>query len=72
MAPAVREAAARLGEDPLDLALYGGEDLALLYAVAPEDGGRAPGHVLGELTAAPALLLDGDPLTGEGFDPFPP
>jgi thiamine-monophosphate kinase len=34
---AVREAAARLGEDPLDLALYGGEDYELLLAAAPAD-----------------------------------
>ncbi|MDR7556421.1 MAG: thiamine-phosphate kinase [Armatimonadota bacterium] len=34
---AVRDAAARLGEDPLALALYGGEDYELLLAAAPAD-----------------------------------
>jgi thiamine-monophosphate kinase len=38
VSPALREAAAELGEDPLELALHGGEDYALIVA-APEGAG---------------------------------
>ena len=44
--PALEEAAAALGADALDLALYGGEDYALAVASpVPIDGFRAIGHV---------------------------
>ena len=41
VSPALREVAAELGEDPLDLALQGGEDYALI--VAAPDGPGLPG-----------------------------
>ncbi|MDR7483040.1 MAG: thiamine-phosphate kinase [Armatimonadota bacterium] len=56
IAGAVREAAERLGEDPLSLALFGGEDYELLLAAAPADAEA--------LTAA--LVPTGTPLTAIG------
>jgi thiamine-monophosphate kinase len=56
IARAVREAAARLGADPLHLALFGGEDYELLIAAAPADVG----------TLVAALAPTGTALTAIG------
>lgn len=52
--PALRDAAARLGLDALDLALHGGEDYALLATAATAVPGFA---VIGRITAAHGVLL---------------
>ena len=67
----LREAAAALGESPLDLALYGGEDYALLAASdRPLPGFRR----IGEVRAGAGLILraaGGErPLEPRGFDHF--
>lgn len=70
--PALREAAARLSVDPLDLALYGGEDYALLASASTE----LPGFVtIGRVTTEKTMLLarsDGtrEPLPRRGFQHF--
>jgi thiamine-monophosphate kinase len=65
--PAVSDAARRAGRDPLDLALSGGEDYELLFAVAPRQQSRFRNAMkrcrglhatrIGELLADPALRL---------------
>jgi thiamine-monophosphate kinase len=67
----LREAAAALGSSPLDLALHGGEDYALLAASArPIEGFRR----IGEVRAGVGLVLraaSGErPLEARGFDHF--
>ncbi|RJQ30148.1 MAG: thiamine-phosphate kinase [Peptococcaceae bacterium] len=85
VAPEVREAASRAGKDPLEWALFGGEDFELVFTVAP---GKFPElnramakagfciYKVGEITAAGAGLLlalpDGGtaPLPDSGYDHF--
>ncbi|MEW5994671.1 MAG: thiamine-phosphate kinase, partial [Candidatus Zixiibacteriota bacterium] len=42
----IRETAALLGDDPLDYALFGGEDFKLVYSVRPDDRSRIVGAVV--------------------------
>jgi len=76
--PELSEVAAELGVDPLELALYGGEDYALLVTMPP---GEAPagfvriGWCEPSESAAGRLLLaraDGsrEPVSARGFDHF--
>lgn len=79
IAPAARAVAAAYGRDALDLALFGGEDYELLFAVAPAAvvvvrdavarvGGEA--HVIGELTPpADGLRIRGPDGTGGPLEP---
>ncbi|CAB1129282.1 Thiamine-monophosphate kinase [Candidatus Hydrogenisulfobacillus filiaventi] len=80
---ATRKAAARLGEDPLDWALFGGEDYELLAAVPPSRVGEAQRRVaaegfvlteIGEITDQPGIrLVRGEEevkLDAGGFDHF--
>jgi len=67
-------AAARLARDPLELALYGGDDYALLMTFAPGDV-PAPFAAVGQCTAEPGIHLreaDGSArlLEPRGFDHF--
>ncbi|NDY58869.1 thiamine-phosphate kinase [Desulfovibrio sulfodismutans] len=73
--PEVVAHAASRGLDPAEAAFSGGEDYALLGAVAPEalpDLLRAvpSARVIGAVTAAPGIILNGRPVTGRGFDHF--
>ncbi len=52
--PALRDAAARITVDALELALYGGEDYALLATASAEVTGFA---VIGRITAAKSVML---------------
>jgi thiamine-monophosphate kinase len=72
--PELALAAARLARDPLDLALFGGDDYALLMAFAP---GEVPAAfvAVGQCTAEPGIALreaDGSihPIEARGFDHF--
>ena len=61
--------------DPVAEVYKGGEDYALLLAVAPEAAGEAlaaaPGaRVIGSVTDAGPILVDGEPWTQAGFDHF--
>ena len=63
-----------VGADPLEEAVLGGEDYALLGAVAPSDIDKVksiPGiTVIGSVTETPGIVLNGKPFTAEGFDHF--
>lgn len=72
--PSLIEAARALGEDPLSLALEGGEDYALLIS-CPEDSLPEGFHAIGRCTERAGLHLeraDGSlsPLSAQGFDHF--
>jgi len=62
------------GLDPLELAILGGEDYALVGAVSPFESGKAksvPGFTqIGTVTKTPGIMLNGEPFTAEGFDHF--
>lgn len=60
--------------DPIEFALLGGEDYALLGAVSPFEAGKAesvPGFTkIGTVSKAPGITLNGQPFKAEGFDHF--
>ncbi len=72
----------RLGLDPLDMALNGGEDYELLFTVPkkfasrlPRKLGGVPNTVIGEITDSRSVLLvnpggECKPLLPRGWDPF--
>ena len=68
----VRRAGEVLGEDPLDWALFGGEDFELLYT-APEEE-RMPGYEVGVITEEEDVYIERggtrEPLTRWGYDHF--
>ncbi len=84
VSPRVRAAAPHLGCDPLDLALYGGEDYLLLFTCPPEVAGRLPAAFSRAGLPAPLPLgriNDGDrviletpagevDISGRGYDHF--
>lgn len=63
-----------VGTDPVETAILGGEDYALLGAVAHDALDRAmsvPGlEIIGTVTDTPGLVVNGTPFTAEGFDHF--
>jgi thiamine-monophosphate kinase len=63
-----------IGIDPVEFAVLGGEDYALLGAVSPFEAGKAesvPGFTrIGTVTKTPGITLNGQPFTAEGFDHF--
>lgn len=64
----IRESAQRLGDDPYDYALFGGEDFQLVYTVPR---GAVPyGTVVGEVVEGEGVYLDGKKLTRFGYDHF--
>lgn len=60
--------------DPLEFAVLGGEDYALLGAVSPFDAGKAksvPGFMeIGTVTREPGITLNGKLFDNPGFDHF--
>jgi thiamine-monophosphate kinase len=72
----------RLGLDPLDLALNGGEDYELLFTVPKKSAARLPHNlggtpitVIGEITRSKEVLVmeangHSEPLRPKGWDPF--
>jgi len=82
--PLVKAAAPLLNQDPLDLALKGGEDYQLLFTSPPEkqgalfraftQAGLPPPLPLGEVTAGDRVLLvterGEEDISGAGFDHF--
>jgi thiamine-monophosphate kinase len=84
VSPRVTAAAPHLGRDPLDLALYGGEDYLLLFTCAPEMARRLPAAFSRAGLSAPLPLgriVDGDrviletpagevDISGQGYDHF--
>jgi len=84
VSPRLKAAAPRLGLDPLRLALTGGEDYQLLFTSPPQAApslalafsraGLAPPRALGEITAAPGVLLvtaaGEQDISWQGYDHF--
>jgi len=84
VSPLVQAAAPHLGRDPLDLALFGGEDYLLLFTCPPEVAGRLPASFsraglaaplpLGRIVAGDRVYLEtpaGDvDISGQGYDHF--
>ena len=73
--PALIRGAGALGLDPVREAFLGGEDYALLGAVAPENWDHltalCPGLTkIGRATARPGIELNGRPVSEDGFDHF--
>ncbi|NDV19802.1 thiamine-phosphate kinase [Pseudodesulfovibrio sp. JC047] len=70
----VSEYAQSLGVDPLEFAMLGGEDYALLGAVSPFEAGKAESvpHFtrIGTVTKTPGITLNGTQFTTQGFDHF--
>ena len=59
------------GEDPLQAALFGGEEFQVLFTVPPEEAGRleeAGIALIGEVTAGEGAWLSGEPLPAKGWD----
>ncbi len=63
-----------VGTDPVETAILGGEDYALLGAASPEIMDKVtsvPGvEIIGTVTDTPGLMVNGAPFTAEGFDHF--
>ncbi|MCZ6558324.1 MAG: thiamine-phosphate kinase [SAR324 cluster bacterium] len=58
-------------EDPLQRALFGGEEYQLLFTVPPHKAPQPGGEditVIGEVREGSGVLLDGEPLPGRGWD----
>jgi thiamine-monophosphate kinase len=66
----IEESAKILGDNPYDYALYGGEDFALVYTVAPENADRITGRVVGKIIEGDDILLDGKKIARFGYDHF--
>jgi len=70
----VRTFAETIGVDPLEIAILGGEDYALLGAVPPLEAGKAesvPGfNKIGTVSKTSGITLNGKPFTTRGFDHF--
>lgn len=72
--PETIKAAWSCKENPLDYALYGGEDFELVYTVSRKNANKVKGFMVGEITAGKGvrLLKDGreEPLSKHGYDHF--
>ncbi len=68
----IETSAALLGDDPLEYALYGGEDYELVYTVDPARRDQVVGSIVGEITAERELFLGQDRLRKFGYDHFLP
>ncbi|MFC1768761.1 thiamine-phosphate kinase [Nanoarchaeota archaeon] len=44
------DAAQKVGKDPYDYALFGGEDFELVFTVSEKNLGKVPGYLVGEIT----------------------
>jgi thiamine-monophosphate kinase len=64
------ECARKLGDNPYDYALYGGEDFALVYTIDPKDAAKITGTIVGTITEGTDVLLDWKKLERFGFDHF--
>ena len=51
------QAAKAVGKDPLDYALYGGEDFELVFTVSEENLGKVKGFLVGEITKRKGAYL---------------
>lgn len=60
--------------DPVEVAVLGGEDYALVGAISPDDLDKAnsvPGFtVIGTVTDTPGISVNDSPFTAQGFDHF--
>lgn len=70
----LRAFAAERKEDPLQRALFGGEDYQLLFTVPRDKVGALPAEVsvIGEVSAGSGVLLSGEPLPAKGWDHLRP
>lgn len=71
--PEVREFFTLRGDDPLEQAVLGGEDYALVAVVRPEDEDEfrlTSSRIIGHVSAHPGLRLNGRPFAAQGFDHF--
>ncbi len=72
--PETIKAAASVGEDGIDLALFGGEDFELVYTVPPDLADACPGTTVGEMISGSGVFLEKDGartrLTRFGWDHF--
>lgn len=71
ISPELAAFAEKRGEDPLQHALYGGEEYELLFTLAPGDAGRLEGTgvvVIGTVAAGSGVTLSGQPLSAKGWD----
>ena len=63
-----------VGDDPVKIAMIGGEDYALLGAASPTDMdkvGSVPGMtIIGTVTDGPDIIVNGTPFEVSGFDHF--
>lgn len=64
------EAATALGDDPIDYALFGGEDFELVYTLSPDNRDQVVGTVVGEICDSEGVQVDGHRLTRFGYDHF--
>jgi len=53
----VRKAAKRIGKDPADMALYGGEEFELVYTISEKNLDKARGYLVGEITKKKGIRL---------------
>lgn len=71
LSPELRAYAEARGEDPLQAALFGGEDYQLLFTLPAAEAHRLEGAgvtVIGEVKSGEGVLLSGRPLPAKGWD----
>lgn len=66
----IRETADLLRDDPLDYALFGGEDFQLVYTIRPNHRDQIVGTVVGDIITGNGIFLDNKKLTRFGYDHF--
>lgn len=76
LAPGMQDLARELGEDPLRLALEGGDDYELVYTLPPGTADPCGGHCIGKMLSAPGPVQVLDEraqaisLNGQGYRHF--